>query len=61
MWSVYMSIIKVKNLSKEFKIKEKENGIKGSIKNIIKPKYKVIKAVDNISFEVQMVLENLQQ
>lgn len=27
-----MSIIKVKNLSKEFKIKEKENGIKGSIK-----------------------------
>ena len=53
MWSVYMSIIKVKNLSKEFKIKEKENGIKGSIKNIIKPKYKVIKAVDNISFEVE--------
>ena len=48
-----MSIIKVKNLSKEFKIKEKENGIKGSIKNIIKPKYKVIKAVDNISFEVE--------
>ncbi len=44
---------KSKNLSKEFKIQEKEKGIKGSIKNIIKPKYKVIKAVDNISFEVE--------
>lgn len=48
-----MSIIQVKNLNKEFKIKEKESGIKGSIKSIVKPKYKVIKAVDDINFEVE--------
>lgn len=48
-----MSIIQVKNLNKEFKIKEKEKGIKGSIKSIIKPKYRIVKAVNNISFEVE--------
>lgn len=48
-----MSIIEVKNLNKEFKIKEKESGIKGSIKSIVKPKYKKIKAVKNVNFEVE--------
>lgn len=48
-----MSIIEVKNLSKEFKIKEKEKGIKGSLKSIIKPEYKTINAVDNITFSVK--------
>ncbi len=48
-----MSIIEVKNLNKEFKIKEKEKGIKGSIKSIFRPKYKIIKAVDDISFSVE--------
>ena len=48
-----MNIIEVKNLNKKFLIKEKEKGIKGSIKSIIKPKYKSINAVDNISFSVE--------
>jgi len=48
-----MKIIEVKNLNKKFKIKEKEKGLKGSIKSIIKPKYKTINAVDNISFSVE--------
>ena len=48
-----MAVITVKNLSKEFKIKEKEKGLKGSIKSLIKPKYKIIKAVKNISFSVE--------
>lgn len=48
-----MNIIEVKNLNKEFKIKEKEKGIKGSVKSIIKPKYKTINAVENISFTVE--------
>ena len=47
-----MSIIEVKNLKKTFKVKEKEKGIKGSFKSIIKPKYKEIKAVNNINFSV---------
>ena len=48
-----MAIIKVKNLSKTFKIKLKEKGIKGSLKSIIKPKYKSIKAVKNVNFEIE--------
>lgn len=48
-----MAIIKVDKLSKTFKVKLKEKGLKGSLKSIIKPKYKQIKAVKNISFEVE--------
>lgn len=48
-----MNIIEVKNLNKQFKIKEKEKGIKGSLKSIIKPNYKTINAVNNISFSIE--------
>lgn len=48
-----MNAIEVKNLNKEFKIRVKEKGFKGNIKNIFKPKYKVKKAVNNISFSVE--------
>ena len=47
-----MNVIEVKNLSKSFKVKIKEKGFKGSLKSIIKPKYKIIKAVNDISFDV---------
>ena len=48
-----MNVIEVKNLNKKFKIREKEKGIKGSIKSIFNPNYKEINAVDNISFSVE--------
>ena len=48
-----MAIIEVKKLSKTFRVKVKEKGLKGSLKAIFKPKYKEIKAVNNISFEVE--------
>ncbi len=48
-----MSIISVKNLSKNFKIKTKEKGLKGSIKSIFKPKYKIVKAVKSINLEIE--------
>lgn len=48
-----MVVIKVEKLSKNFKVKIKEKGFKGSLKSIVKPKYKNIKAVNNISFEVE--------
>ena len=48
-----MKIIEVKNLNKKFKIKEKEKGLKGSIKSIFNPKYKTINAVNDISFEIE--------
>jgi len=47
-----MAIIEVNNLSKTFKVKVKEKGLKGSLKQIIKPKYKEIHAVGDISFSV---------
>lgn len=48
-----VSIIKVHNLGKTFKVKTKEPGLKGSIKSIISPSYREINAVNNISFEVE--------
>ena len=48
-----MSIIEVRGLNKKFKVKEKEKGIKGSLKSIIKPKYKMINAVNDINFNVE--------
>ena len=47
------NVIEVKKLSKTFKIKLKERGLKGSLKSIIKPKYKTVKAVKDISFNVE--------
>lgn len=48
-----MAIIEVKKLSKSFKIKLKEKGLKGSLKSIIKPKYREVKAVKDINFKVE--------
>ncbi len=48
-----MGIIEVKKLSKTFKVKIKEKGLKGSIKSIIKPKYKTISAVNDVNFEIE--------
>ena len=39
------NIIEIKKISKTFKIKEKEKGFVGSLKSIVKPKYKIKKAV----------------
>ena len=47
-----MSVIEVKDLNKNFKVKLKEKGLKGSLKAIFKPEYKTIEAVKNVSFEV---------
>lgn len=48
-----MKAIEVKNLSKTFLVKEKEKGLKGSFRAIAKPKYKKVKAVEGISFDVE--------
>lgn len=47
------NVIEIKKLSKTFKIKEKEKGFVGSLKSIIKPKYKIKKAVNNLSLTVE--------
>jgi ABC-2 type transport system ATP-binding protein len=48
-----MSIIEVKNLVKTYKIIEKEDGIKGYFKNLIKPKYNEFTAVKGINFNIE--------
>lgn len=48
-----MSIIKVDKLCKNFKVKTKEAGLKGSLKSIFSPSYREIRAVNNISFEIE--------
>ncbi len=47
------NIIEIKKISKTFKIKEKEKGFVGSLKSIVKPKYKIKKAVNNLSLTVE--------
>ena len=47
-----MAIIEVKNLVKTYKIIEKEEGLLGYFKNLIKPKYKEFTAVNNINFNI---------
>ncbi len=48
-----MDAIVVNGLSKTFRVKVKDKGLKGSLKSMIKPKYRTIPAVDNISFRVE--------
>ena len=45
-------IIQVKNLIKHFKVHKKQAGLKGSIKALFKREYTTVKAVDDISFQI---------
>ncbi|MBN2616725.1 MAG: ATP-binding cassette domain-containing protein [Spirochaetales bacterium] len=47
------NIIKVENLTKEFKSRVLATGFKNNIKNIINPSYQKTVAVNNISFEIK--------
>ena len=48
-----MSIIKVTNLFKTFKVSKRPKGLPGTIANLFAPKYSVKMAVNGISFEIQ--------
>lgn len=48
-----MSVISVNNLSKTFRVFEKESGLRGSIKSLIDRKYHDVLAVDKISFQIE--------
>ena len=48
-----MKIISVKNLSRTFKKPVREEGLKGMIKSLFSRKYEEVKAVDDISFEIE--------
>lgn len=48
-----MPIIQVDSLKKYYKVVQKEPGLIGSFKSLLQRKYKEVKAVDDISFEIQ--------
>ena len=45
-------MIEVKNLSKDYKIKHKEPGLKGAVKGLFKPGFESIHAVNDLSFRI---------
>lgn len=48
-----MPIIEVENLEKTYKTIEKEEGMIGYVKNLLKPRYKEFKAVKGINFKIE--------
>ena len=48
-----MDIITVNGLSKEYKIVKRDSGFKNALKSFIKREYRIVKAVDDISFKIK--------
>lgn len=48
-----MAIIKVENLTKEFRQRKGREGLGGAIKDLFRREYNIIKAVNNVSFELE--------
>ncbi|MBR6384899.1 MAG: ATP-binding cassette domain-containing protein [Ruminococcus sp.] len=46
-------IIQIKNITKEFKVLNRREGLKGSLKDLFSRDYKIVRAVDNISMNVE--------
>lgn len=49
----FVNIIEVKDLSKEYKIVRRDSGIKNAFKSFIKREYRVVRAVDKVSFSIK--------
>ncbi len=47
------AIIEIKNVSKEFKVLNRREGLKGSLKDLFSRDYKIVRAVDSISMNIQ--------
>jgi ABC-2 type transport system ATP-binding protein len=48
-----LAIIKLDNLSKHYQVAEREAGLREAVKSLVARKYREIKAVDQISFEIE--------
>ena len=46
-------IIEIKNITKEFKVLNRREGLKGSIRDLFSRDYKIVRAVDNISMSIK--------
>ena len=47
------AMIEIKNVTKEFKVLNRREGLKGSLKDLFSRDYKTVRAVDNISMTVE--------
>ena len=47
------AIIEIKNITKEFKVLNRREGLKGSLKDLFSRDYKTVRAVDNISMSIE--------
>ncbi|MDD6278195.1 MAG: ATP-binding cassette domain-containing protein [Oscillospiraceae bacterium] len=47
------NIIEIKNITKEFKVLNRREGLKGSLKDLFSRNYKIVRAVDNISMNIE--------
>lgn len=47
------AIIEIKNITKEFKVLNRREGLKGSLKDLFSRDYKIVRAVDNISINIE--------
>lgn len=47
------AIIEIKNVTKEFKVLNRREGLKGSLKDLFSRNYKIVRAVDNISMQIE--------
>ena len=50
---IMSSIIEIKNVSKEFKVLNRREGLKGSLMDLFSRDYKIVKAVDDISMTIE--------
>jgi len=48
-----VGVVEVKNLKKYFQVHKKEPGLLGSVKSLVSRQYEGVKAVDDISFDVE--------
>ncbi|MBR6419881.1 MAG: ATP-binding cassette domain-containing protein [Oscillospiraceae bacterium] len=47
------AIIEIRNITKEFKVLNRREGLKGSLKDLFSRDYKIVRAVDNISMTIE--------
>ena len=52
------NIIEIKNITKEFKVLNRREGLKGSLKDLFSRDYKIVRAVDNISMSIKRLLRS---
>lgn len=46
-------IIQIQNITKEFKVLNRREGLKGSLKDLFSRDYKIVRAVDNVSMSIE--------